>query len=230
MLNFRSLYRHAEEHTGHMIGSLFFLLAILLLLQTLFSPTIVIGGLLVIGGVVLTFVRPLWVLGFLALYLPFESFLLKFAPDELYVLARYASEGLIYLLVAVVLFRVLLRYQKFPSSPIDLPFVLFLLTIITSIVVNFVSPSIAILGTRQIIRFILVFFLVLFFKPSKQYIRTLTFLLFGVVFFECGLGIMQSFIGEPLDLLLLPSEARSFGDITLTSGVTPNWDPGTRIF
>jgi O-antigen ligase len=76
----------------------------------------------------------------------------------------------------------------------------------------------------------LVFFLAVYLRPSKKFIQTLTLILFGIVLFECGLGFSQSIIGERMDTFLLPSDARFVGDITLTSGVTAFWDPGSRIF
>lgn len=230
MLNLRSVYRHAEEHTALYIGGLFFCLAFLILLQTIFSPTIVLALIFLSATIFLTTVRPLWILGFLALYLPFESLILKFTPQDAYVLIRYASELLIYVIALVILLRVLVRSIKIPQTPIDLPFVLFVTTLVGSAVINLVEPSIAILGMRQIVRFMLVFFLVIYLKPSKKFIQTLTLILFGIVLFECGLGFLQSLVGERLDTFLLPSDARFVGDITLTSGVTAFWDPGSRIF
>lgn len=230
MLNLRSVYRHAEEHTALYIGGLFFCLAFLILLQTIFSPTIVLALIFLSATIFLTIVRPLWIVGFLALYLPFESLILKFTPQDAYVLIRYASELLIYVIALVILLRVLVRSIKIPQTPIDLPFVLFVATLVGSAVINLVEPSIAILGMRQIVRFMLVFFLVIYLKPSKKFIQTLTLILFGIVLFECGLGFMQSIVGERLDTFLLPSDARFVGDITLTSGVTAFWDPGSRIF
>ncbi|MCX6714622.1 MAG: O-antigen ligase family protein [Candidatus Uhrbacteria bacterium] len=230
MLNLRSVYRHAEEHTALYIGGLFLFLAFLILLQTIFSPTIVIALVFFCAALFLTIIRPLWILGFLAVYLPFESLVLKFTPEDAYVLVRYASELLVYVIAAVILVRVLVRTIKIPQTPLDLPFVLFVVTLLASTLINLVAPSVAILGMRQILRFILVFFLVIYLKPSKKYIQTLTMILFGIVLFECGLGFLQSIVGERLDLFLLPSDARSIGDITLTSGVTEFWDPGSRIF
>ena len=83
---------------------------------------------------------------------------------------------------------------------------------------------------RQILRFMIVFFLVVYLKPSKKYIQTITLILFSVLLLECAIGFLQPVIGERLDLFLLPSESRALGDITLTSGVAETWDPGTHIF
>ena len=37
-------------------------------------------------------------------------------------------------------------------------------------------------------------------------------------------GFLQYTVGERLDLLLLPSDARSLGEITLMSGVEQSWE------
>lgn len=209
---------------------LIILLVALIGAQFFVSPLGVLAILVAVGFVALTAARPLLTLGVLAVYLPFESIILKFTPDEIYVFARYFSEGLIYILAAVVLWRMLTGGIRPRTSPIDLPFLLFLVVLLASAVINAVPPSVAVLGARQILRFILVFFLVLYLKPDRRYVKQLTFLLLGVVGVESMIGLAQSFAGGSLDAFLLPSEARTFGEIALTGGVAQFWDPGSRIF
>src|SRR5690242_14974200 len=57
-----------------------------------------------IGCIILALVyaRPTWALALLAVWLPFEPFVLKFVPDELFVYAKYFSEGVIYVLLGAV--------------------------------------------------------------------------------------------------------------------------------
>ncbi len=230
VINLRTVYKRAEEHTAVAALLLFLLLGVLIVLQSIFSPALVIAGIL--GGclIVATFFRPELALGFLAVYLPFESLILKFIPDDVYVFARYGSEVLIYLVALVVLVNILSGKQKYRQTPLDLPFFLFVVVLLASALVNLVSPTVAILGLRQILRFMIVFFLVVQIAPSKTFIQNLTWTMFGVVMFQSLLGIMQAIIGEPLDQFLLPSEARTYGALTLTSGVEQFWDPGSRVF
>jgi hypothetical protein len=230
MIDFRSLYRFAEEHTAAYIAVLFGFFFLLIAAQSIFSGLAVLAITIGAGFFILTLIRPFWTLVFLSVYLPFESFFLTFIPDEIYVFARYLSEGLIYLLLVVVLWKRFNRGWKFFSTPIDVPFFLFLIVAITSILVNAVEPSIAILGLRQIVRFILLFFIAVFLSPSRTQIRRLTFLLLGITGGEAALGLLQAVIGQPLDQLLLPSETHTLGDIVLTSGVVQSWDFGSRIF
>lgn len=198
--------------------------------QVFVSAASVLAVLISLVCVVLAFRRPLSILGLLALYLPFEPFLLTLVPNDLYIFVRYLSEGLIYLLCAVVLWRLLIGQQKLKSSPIDLPFALFLTVLLAAALINAVPPSAAILGARQILRFLLVFFLVLNLRPSATYIKQLTIGLFSVLAFEAVLGYLQVLSGGALDAILLPAASKTLGDITLTSGVVQYWDPGSRAF
>lgn len=230
VINLRTVYKRAEEHMALYTAALFALLGLLIVLQSIFSPALVIAGIL--GGclVIATFFRPELALGFLAVYFPFESVILKFIPDEVYVFARYGSELLIYVIAFVVLIHILSGKKSYRQTPFDLPFFLFVAVLLASALVNLVSPTVAVLGLRQILRFMLVFFLVVQIAPTKEFVKNLTWVMFGVVVFQSLLGIMQAIVGEPLDQFLLPSEARTYGALTLTSGVEQFWDPGSRVF
>ncbi len=230
MPDFRGIYRHAEEHTAAYVVALFALLAVFVGLQALLSPLAVLSIAIGLVFSLLTLYRPLWTLAFLALYLPFESVALKFVPEEIYVFARFFSEALIYLLVAVVAWKRLIGEAKRAQTPIGLPFALFTIVAISSAIINFVDPTVAVLGLRQILRFILVLFIVVYLAPSRGYIRNLTIALFAVLVFQSGLGIFQALVGESVDQFLLPSETRTFGDFVVTSGVVQFWDPGSRVF
>jgi len=230
MIDLRVVYRRAEEHTKLFVGGLFCLLVLFIFLQSIFSAGMVLAGLVSIVALFVAFTRPLWILGFLALYLPFESIVLKFTPNDVYVLVRYFSEGLIYLVAGVVLVQFFLGKRTYQPFFLDTPMVLLLVSIVASVVINFVPASVALLGIRQIIRFALVFFLIVQLKPSASFVRLLTTALFGIVLFQSILGMTQSLVGQPLDQFLLPAEKHTLGSITLTEGVDQFWDPGSRIF
>lgn len=230
MVNLRTVYKRAEEHTALFAVALFALLVCLIILQSVFSPTLVLAGVIIALVLALTFLRPELALGLMAVYLPFESVLLKFTPDDVYVFARYGSEALIYVVAAVVLWRILSGRQSYRATRFDLPFLLFVGVLVASALVNLVPPASALLGARQILRFMIVLFLVVQIAPSKAFIQKLTWVLFGIVVFQSGLGLVQSVIGEPLDALLLPSQERTLGSIVLNQGVEQFWDPGSRVF
>jgi len=204
--------------------------AVAVLLAILLGPWKALGAVVGLTAVAVAFARPEIILFFLAAYTPFEPFLLKFVPDELYVLARYFPEGLIYVLVISVALRVISRRERLASTPIDLPFALFIVVALTSLVLNAVEPIYGILGLRQIIRFILLFFVVVNLKPERSFMRTLTYAMFGIMVFQGLLGLVQAFVGAPLDEFLIPSERKFYESIQLTSGTTQFWSPGSRVF
>ncbi len=230
MINLRSVYLQSEEKMQRVAFALFGLLALFLIIQSFFSPAVALASLGALVVLIVTVLFPTIMLAFLALYLPFEPFVLKFIPDSIYVFGRFFSEGLIYLIAFVVFWRLFTGKIRLQQTTLDAPFVLFVITLVASALIHFVPVLIALLGLRQILRFMIVFFLVVYLQPSKLFIKKLTTFLFIVLLIEAGIGITQAMIGDPLDQLLISSEARTLGDLTLTGGVEQFWDPGSRVF
>ena len=99
MSDLREIYRSSDEY-AHVASIALFGVAIgVLLIMIYSSASLVLGALAGVAILVLSFLRPTWALFALLLYLPFEPFLLKWVPDDLYVYARYASEGVIIFLL-----------------------------------------------------------------------------------------------------------------------------------
>jgi hypothetical protein len=205
--------------------------ALLFILAVVFvSPWKVLALFLGCALLVLVYARPTWMLAALAAYIPFEPFLLKFVPDELYIYAKYVSEVLIYLLLGAAMLRRYVERRGWAASPIDLPFALFLLVAVASAVSNFVEPGIAILGTRQIVRFILLFFAVVALSPSRDFTKKLATIMLAVALFQSLLGIAQAATGGALDTFLIPSERKVSDSIRLSGGTEQFWAPGQRVF
>ena len=194
------------------------------------SPLKVLAVAITLIAIALSVTRPYLVVVALALWTPFEPFLLKFVPDELYVYARYFPEALIYLMAVLVTVHVLMEHRRLPRTPIDFTFVLFMVAILASAVLNFVSPSIFVFGVRQIIRYIIFYFAVVYLAPPKGRIRLTLLILLGIAAFESVLGIIQAVLGGAWDAFLLPSDRKFFESIQLTAGVRQFWAPGQRVF
>jgi hypothetical protein len=194
------------------------------------SPLKILAVVITLIAIALSLARPYLVVVALAFWTPFEPFLLKFVPDELYVYARYFPETLIYLMAGLVTVHVLMERRRLPRTPLDFSFVLFLIALLASIVINAVSPSVAIFGVRQIIRYIIFYFAVVYLAPPKPRIRLTIFLLLGIAAFQAALGIVQASLGGAIDAFLLPSERKFFESIQLTAGVRQFWAPGQRVF
>ncbi|MFA5946323.1 MAG: O-antigen ligase family protein [Patescibacteria group bacterium] len=166
----------------------------------------------------------------LAFYLPFEPFLLKWVPESLYVFARFAPEVLIYGLCILVFVQVVRSKAVWKRTPADTPFVFFLLILFFSVLINAVPVFQALLGIRQILRFVLLFFLTVQLSPSRNWTRVLLFGLAVIVAIQLLIGTAQSLSQGALDPFLLPAERHTLGEITLTAGTNQFWDPGQRIF
>lgn len=230
MIDLYTVYLHSEQKTKQSVWILFSLLALFLVTQSLYSSSVAIALLFFAVVLIITVLSPTTTLAFLALYLSFEPVVLKFIPDSIYLFSRFFSEGLVYLIALVVLWRWLSGRLVILRTKLDAPFILFVITLIASAAIHFVPMPIVFLGLRQILRFLIVFFLVVYLRPTKSYIKKLTAILFAIVIFQSCLGIVQSFVGEPLDQFLISSDVRTFGELTLTSGVEQFWDPGSRVF
>ncbi len=194
------------------------------------SPLKVLAVAITLIAIALSITRPYLVVAALAIWTPFEPFLLKFIPDELYVYARYFPEALIYLMAALVTVHVLLEQRRLPRTPIDFTFFMFMAAVLVSGVLNLVSPSIFVFGVRQIIRYIVYYFAVVYLAPPKTRIRQTVLILLGVAAFESALGIIQALLGGSLDAFLLPSDRKFYESIQLTAGVQQFWAPGQRVF
>jgi hypothetical protein len=230
MSDLREIYRSSDEYASVASIALFVVSIGVLLTMIYSSASLVLGALGALIILVLAFIRPTWALALLLLYLPFEPFLLKWVPESLYVYARYVSEGVIYLLVASTIWKRLTGQIKFATTPIDIAFVLLIVVALASALINFIPLSDALLGLRQIIRFMLLFFITVHLAPSKEWVRRVIFGLFLVLGIQIILGYGQVLFGETVDTFLLPTESRSFGEIQLVSGTVQFWDYGQRIF
>jgi hypothetical protein len=230
LTNLHSIYADSELRAKWSLVGLFGLLIAGLLGVVFASPGLVLAVMGATVATVFTFFRPTWSLAFLSVYLPFEPFLLKWVPDELYVYARYGSELLIYLLVVVVFWKLITAQIQLRRTPIDIQFAFFLVALLASVVVNLLPIAPAILGARQILRFMLLFFVTVYLSPTKKWAKAVLMALSAVLLIQVFLGAAQAVVGEQLDNFLLPGERRTVGEIQLTAGTVQFWDPGQRVF
>ena len=194
------------------------------------SPLKILALILSVVALAVAITRPYLVVVGLAVWTPLEPFLLKFVPDELYVYARYFPEALLYVLAVLVVIHVLLERRRLPSTPIDFTFILFLFALVCSSLINLVPISTTVLGYRQILRYLVLFFAVVYLAPPKTRIRQTILIMLGMLAFESALGILQAVAGGGLDEFLIPSDRKFFDSIQLTAGTQQFWAPGERVF
>lgn len=177
------------------------------------------------------FTRPQWLILFLAVLIPLEPFALKFVSDDMYVYARYVSEVMVYALFFSACAHVSPHFSKLKKSPVFFAIGFLFFSIFISTVLNFSTPiEVSVLGSRQIIRFILLFFVAFIFLKDRIWIRRFFILMFSIVLFESVVGISQSLSHGALDSFLLPSGPKFFNEYQLTTGTDEFWEEGQRIF
>lgn len=218
------------QNKNILVAGVVLLMAAVSLLVVLLGPWVALAAIFSLALIYLAFYRTELVIFFLALYIPLEPFLLKFISDDIYVYARYFSEGLIYILLLSVFIQIVFQKKKFVFTPIDAFFIGFLFISGISILANRVDLTIGVLGIRQVVRFILFYYVVVYTNPRVKFIRFMATALLLLVFLESLLGIAQGIIGEPLDRFLIPSERKFFESIQLTTGTTQFWESGQRVF
>lgn len=199
------------------------------LVSVFFSPVLGLGVL--IGGWMgwAAFTHPLWVLAALAWYFPIEPFLMKWVSEEAFVFVRFAPEILLYIVVAVACWKRWTSGRQWRTS-LDIPFALFVGVLVVSSILNLLSPTEALIGARQILRFPIIFFAVVYLRPDRRAMKWFTVSMFLMVVLQSALGLAQALVGERLDAFLFPSEGRYLGDLTLAPNAFRFWDPGSRVF
>ena len=154
---------------------------LLLAVAVLTSPWVLLAGVLFGAAVWATWKQPMWTVLALMAWWPLEPFILKWIGDDIYVFARFASEIMVYVLVGVVLLGVLLGRFKRRITPVDLPFALFLLMLLVSIGLNTLPVTEAVLGLCQIIRFMLLFWVIVYLYPRRYWMKRMVVLLIAMM-------------------------------------------------
>ncbi len=168
---------------------------------------------------------------FLIFWYSVEIILLKFIPKEYIIFVKYGPEILLYLIfIFTLIYKIKISKFKFIQNPINLVLLGFLLVGMISILINKVPVFIGFLGLRQLLRFTIVYYLILYADLQKKQIRNLIFIFFIVFSLQIFLGLLQKISGGKLDQLFLLSSDFYIGSNIFLEGVQQYWDQGSRIF
>jgi len=167
----------------------------------------------------------------LLLWFPLESIVLRFTPINYYAYVKYFPEVVLYLAFFLSWLRFFFEEKKLmPSNPLNIWFGLFLIVAVISLLLNQYRPWIFILGLRQVLRFVLVYYLVLFENFERRTLKKLFRLIMIMVFVEAILGIIQYLAGGALDKYLFFSQSINLGGGALLGEIEQFWTPGKRVF
>jgi len=165
----------------------------------------------------------------LAVYTPFEEFLLKWMPVSIAAGLRFAPEALLVVLLMVLLFRNLGRGVWWKKTPIDLPLLLFLVFSVLSALAYDVPAAVWLLGIREFARYILLYYLVVNTGLTERMMKFLTVALLAAAALEAGIGLMQLALGNRFSLLLVPRDV-VVGGVLVREGFTQVLGGSGRIF
>ena len=155
---------------------------------------------------VLVVSRPRYVVLGLAMFMPFEDFILKFLPvsDTVYSASRFLSEATIYTAFAVLVAYHIVRGIPLRRTPIDVPLALFMATAAVSLLVNHSPVFGSIANLRPFLRYIVFFYFVVNTELSEAQIGAVVKVLLTATGIQVAIGFLQRIGGEGVTNLFLP--------------------------
>lgn len=171
-----------------------------------------------------------YILYALLIWFPLETLILRYTAPEYYAAVKYFPEILIYSTFIVGWYHYQKRKKRFlPGTPINRFIFLFILAAAVSLAINWYNPTIWFLGIRQILRFVLIFFIILFEEYPHEIIKNFLKIGAAVVIGEAALAVVQYISGGFFDKYLFFTDSISVGKIQL-EGIQETWAPGQRVF
>ncbi|MBU0660953.1 O-antigen ligase family protein [Patescibacteria group bacterium] len=175
--------------------------------------------------------RTYWIIYALIIWFPFESLILQYAPIDYYAYIKYIPELLLYsLTIGAWVHYIRNARQILPKNPLNKWFVLFVLFACISLILNQYEPFVWLLGMRQILRFGLIFFVLLFLRLEKPILIRLLYLGGVMILFQAVLGLLQYAAGGRLDAYLFSTAVVNIGNTAVLGGIEQFWTPGSRVF
>ncbi|HQV01762.1 MAG TPA: hypothetical protein PLO59_11405, partial [Bacteroidia bacterium] len=133
----------------------------------------------------------------LAVYLPFESMILKLLPlpDSIVSFFHFGIEVVIYVLFLTLLLRNMSMGKFFHKTIADVPYLTFLCFAIFTMIVNHAPVSESLVDLRGLLKYSLLYFVVANIDFSPKSARTLLNAFVVVAFFQCLIVTFQHFFG-----------------------------------
>lgn len=164
----------------------------------------------------------------LVVFLPFEPLLLKYIPAEFVLFFRLIPEAVI----GALLIRgfVEARTRAEIIDPIRYSLFLLLGLSLISALLNRVEPVTAVIGLRQIFRFILLYQAAVLYGLNRRKVLITLSVVGAIAVFESVLGIIQALIGARLDSFLSAGGEIYLGQFRVSQGIEQVREEGRRVF
>jgi len=203
----------------------------------LYLPNNFIGLFLLLVIFVLTFLlifklnKSEWIIYTLLVWFPLESLILMYTPIEFFAYVKYIPEIIMYGLA----FGSLISYIKdkrkiLPKQPLNKWLIAFVVVALISLLLNFYSWTTWLLGLRQILRFVLLVFVILWMDYDEKILKKIIKFGATMIALEIILGFVQYLSGGYLDPYLFSSRTVSIGNLALLGGLEEFWTQGSRVF
>lgn len=165
----------------------------------------------------------------LAMYVPLEEWLLKWAPRGGYEMARFGWEFLLLFLLLSVLLGKIINEGRIVKTPIDGLLFIFLGVASVSMLSNWIPISLGILGLRTLLRYVLLYYLIINISLEEEFIKKLLKAMVFIIVFQWIVSLLQRFVGGGVVRFFAPKEVVQVGSIIFaeTSGI---WEKGAWVF
>lgn len=154
----------------------------------------------------------MWFVLIYALYLPFEELFLKFVPDWSYDIFRYGGEVILFGILCFLLMKKLVG-GILPKTLIDGPVIVLLIWFVLSIFVNDVPVLLGVLGGREYLRYILIFYIIVYSSIRDTHISFFLKLLLLVGVGQITAAFSQMLGGDVVANFFLPRDVAVGGEI-----------------
>ncbi|MGL4879935.1 MAG: hypothetical protein ACRC8K_02585 [Waterburya sp.] len=151
---------------------------------------------------------PFWIIFAIAVYLPFEEFILRWTPAPAIILLflRSLHELVLYFLWVRVFYKRLIRRDRLIKSSIELAFICFVFWAIILLIIHQASIFSGLDNLRTLIRYFSVYYIIVDLNLSKNQINLLlkTILVLGLI--QGYLVTIQYFAPPSFNNLFIPQE------------------------
>lgn len=172
-----------------------------------------------------------WIMYLLLIWFPLESLVLMYTPIEYFAYVKYLPEIILYGVVMGSLLSYIRRRQRvLIHQPLNYWFIAILIIGIISLVLNWYSPWIWVLGMRQLFRFALVLFVIMWMRYESDILRRIVICGATMIVIEVVFGFMQYVSGGLFDRYLFSTRTVTIGNAALVGGLEQFWTTGSRVF
>ena len=148
-----------------------------------------------------------WIVYAIAVYLPFEEFLVKFSPLRgpfLFLFRQITGELIIYALFFKLIYGSIFRGKTFRTTPVDPLFIAFIIASFISVGINQASLAGSLVNLRPLLRYVAVYYVVVNLEISKQQFTLLFKSLKIICLVQSVLASLQYFAPRSITKLFVP--------------------------